>query len=196
MNVIGITGGIASGKSTVTSYLLQNGYFVIDCDAICHHLYSTPTYIKIVTDLFGSSILVDGHIDSAKIRNHVFKDKNNLKKLNAVIHPIVFQKIKEILKEFSDMHESTVFIDAPVLFESKLDKEFHLDSIWVVYVSKETQVKRLRERNPNMPEEDIYNIIKAQMSNDEKKALANVVLNNEGNIEKLYDIIDEELRKL
>ncbi|MDO4604881.1 MAG: dephospho-CoA kinase [Helcococcus sp.] len=192
--IIGLTGSIATGKSTVSNYLKEKGYKVIDADQITHELMrkGNVNYIQIVK-YFGCKILDEnGEIDRKKLSKMVFSDKNELKKLNYLTHPNIFNKIKKTI-EISD--EKIIFLDIALLIEFIRDEKWniHLDEIWLVYVDRNLQFERLKKRN-NFSEEEANIRIDSQMKIDEKIKYANFILYNDRNLEYLYEQIDERLK--
>lgn len=172
--VIGLTGSIASGKSTVANKLKTIGYKIVDCDQINHRILQKDMigYSEVVK-AFGTDILTpELEIDRKKLGKLVFSNKELKEKLNQILHPI----IKEIvIKEIDEIDEKIVFLDCPLLFET----DFHelCDLKIVVYVNLDTQIHRLMERDGiNFP--DALKKIYAQMPLDDKLALADFVIDN------------------
>ena len=192
--IIGLTGSIATGKSTVSNYLKEKGYKVIDADEITHELMrkGNVNYNQIVK-YFGCKILDENEeIDRKKLSKIVFSDENELKILNNLTHSNIFNKIKKTI-EISD--EKIIFLDIALLIEFIRDEKWniHLDEIWLVYVDRNLQFERLKKRN-NFSEEEANIRIDAQMKIDEKIKYANFILYNDRNLEYLYEQIDERLK--
>lgn len=192
--IIGLTGSIATGKSTVSNYLKEKGYKVIDADEITHELMQKGNinYLQIV-EHFGFKILDENEeIDRKKLSKIVFSDENELKILNNLTHSNIFNKIKKTI-EISD--EKIIFLDIALLIEFIRDEKWniHLDEIWLVYVDRNLQFERLKKRN-NFSEEETNIRIDAQMKIDEKIKYANFILYNDRNLEYLYEQIDERLK--
>jgi dephospho-CoA kinase len=181
--IIGLTGGIASGKSTVARMLLELGIPVIDADQIAREVVEIgeEAYLQIV-EKFGEEILQDDKtIDRAKLGAIVFNDEEKRKLLNSIVHPAVRQKMLEQKERYVKKGEKTIVLDIPLLFESNLT---HLvDKIVVVYVDEHTQLERLMARN-GFSKEEAKARIKAQMPLKEKAAKADAVINNNGTIEQ------------
>ena len=172
--VIGLTGSIASGKSTVSKKLSDLGYMVIDCDQINHKLLKKARkgYYPVLEE-FGEEIL-DEHdqIDRKKLGKIVFNDSKLKEKLNQILHPL----IKEVvLEEINMLNEGLIFLDCPLLFET----DFHklCDATVVVYVNMDTQIRRLMERDSITFPEALRKIY-AQMPLDDKLSLADYVIDN------------------
>ena len=172
--VIGLTGSIASGKSTVSNRLKDLGYKVIDCDEINHKLLQKDNigYISVLEE-FGSDILDSSlEIDRKKLGGIIFNNKLSKEKLNQILHPLIKSCVKE---EIEKVEDGLVFLDCPLLFET----DFYelCDAKIVVYVNLDTQIHRLMERDGITFPEALKKIY-AQMSLDEKLALADYVLDN------------------
>ncbi|MGJ7045641.1 MULTISPECIES: dephospho-CoA kinase [Thermoanaerobacterium] len=178
MKVIGLTGGIASGKSTVSSILKSLGAVIIDADVVSREIMikGTETY-NILISVFGREILrKDGEIDRRKLGNLVFADKEKLNKLNEITHPEIIKRIKDIIEEERKKgKEKAIVLDAALLIEMKL---FNMvDEVWLVVVDKKTQIRRLMKRD-NLSYKDALNRIKSQMSIEDKMKYADFIINN------------------
>ena len=171
--IIGLTGSIASGKSTVSKKLLDLGYYVIDCDKINHSILKKGMigYNEVIK-VFGQEILTaDNELNRKTLGNLVFNDKKVKEQLNQILHPI----IKNIVIEEINKHEGLIFLDCPLLFET----DFHklCDYNIVVYLNLDTQIHRLMERD-NISFPDALKKIYAQMSLEDKLSLADFVIDN------------------
>lgn len=188
VKVIGLTGSIAVGKSTVTQYLLTHGYQVLDADIISHQALEqgTSAYQKVVS-LFGC-VKEDGTIDRKQLGNIVFSSSEKKKQLEDIIHPYVIETLQKGIQE---CQEPLIFLDIPLLFEAHLD--YLCDKIIVVYVSEKTQCLRLMKRN-HIDETSAMHLIHQQMSIEEKKHKGDYIINNEQNIEDLYQDIERVLK--
>ncbi len=195
--VIVITGGIASGKTEASRYLRELGYTVLDSDQIVHNGYKKDTELyKSLVSIFSQDILDESqNIDRQRLGKIVLSDDEKLSKLNRIVHKYV---IDELISGVDNCTDRLVFLDIPLIFEQKdaLDgMNLRYDEIWLVYVSEETQKKRLRQRaiaeNKNV--EQTLSIMKKQMPIEEKRRLADRVINNEGTIEDLRKEISEIL---
>ncbi len=187
--VIVITGGIATGKSEASKYLRELGYTVLDCDLIVHNGYEKDSDLyKILVDTFSEVILDDDkYIDRQKLGKIVLSDNEKLNRLNSLVHKYV---VDELLYGIKNTRDKLIFLDIPLIFEQKeaLDNMgLKYDEIWLIYVSEETQKQRLVQRanKENKDLEQTLTIIKKQMPIEEKKILADKVINNEGSIENL-----------
>jgi dephospho-CoA kinase len=186
--IIGLTGGIATGKSTVSAYLIDKGYIVIDSDKIVHHLWvSHQIMIKQIKNEFS---LMDTLDLRKQVREIVFNDKVALAKLNQIVHPYVFEEIDKQLELYKE--EKIIFIDMPLLFE--INYQTQCDSTWLVYAPKETQIERMIKRD-NLSEAQALKRINAQLSIEEKKKLSNKIIDNQKSTKNLYQQIDQLLNE-
>ncbi len=187
--IIGITGSIGTGKSTVSNYLISKGYSVVDADKISKGAYNIGSNgYKAILEVFGVEILnSNGEVDRKKIKKIVFDNSNMLQRLNMAIHPII---INEIEKEIEMLLESqsVVFLDAPLLIETELHKK--VDKIIVVACDKNEQINRIIKRD-KITAYMAISIINSQMSIDEKLKFADYVVYNNSTIENLYSQVDE-----
>lgn len=187
--IIGITGSIGTGKSTVSNYLISKGYNVVDADKISKGAYNIGSNgYKAILEVFGVEILnSNGEVDRKKIKKIVFDNSNMLQRLNMAIHPII---INEIEKEIEILLESqnVVFLDAPLLIETELHK--NVDKIIVVACDKNEQINRIIKRD-KITADMAISIINSQMSIDEKLKFADYVVYNNSTIENLYSQVDE-----
>ena len=183
--IIGLTGGIASGKSTVTSYLREKGYPVIDADRVVHDLQAPGGALyRVLVDHFGREILTkEGELD------RVASERNWSNRVQGRL-------IREALAEVRDRQAAQsdlFFMDIPLLIEQGYEEWF--ESVWLVAVSKETQLKRLMERN-HLSELQAQERIASQMPLDEKSAHADLVLDNNDDLAALYAQLDAALQQL
>ncbi|HOQ08988.1 MAG TPA: dephospho-CoA kinase [Syntrophomonadaceae bacterium] len=184
MKIIGLTGGIASGKSTVARTLRELGATVIDADEIAHSVIEPgkPAWEDIVKK-FGSHILKpDQTIDREKLGAIVFNDPELLQELNQITHPRVAEQLKHIITTMRiEQSHAILFLEVPLLYETHLERI--CDEVWVVWVDEETQIQRLMKRD-NLSREDAIKRIDAQMSLDEKARRADVVIDNRSSLEE------------
>lgn len=184
MKIIGLTGGIASGKSTVSSVLKDLGAIIIDSDDVAHEIIAPrkPAWVDVVK-LFGSQILnPDMTINRDILGEIVFNDQVKLKALNQIVHPRVAERFKDDLQDIRKAQpDAVVVMDVPLLFETHMERI--CDVVWVVWVDRETQKQRLMKRN-NYSEEEATVRIDAQLSLDEKAKKADVVIDNSKSIEE------------
>jgi dephospho-CoA kinase len=188
--VIGITGGIASGKSNVCKVIRELGYPVIDCDEITRRNYEINGKIyKVVLERFGNEFLLDdGNINRKKLGKLVFTNSSAKMLLNSITHPIIKQ---ELLTEIAKYSDGLVFVEIPLLYEAKF--ETLCDKIICVFLSQKYQVERLMERE-GIDEDYALQKIHSQMDLYMKKSLADYVINSKGSFdetkEQVIDIIN------
>ncbi|HEM6319523.1 TPA: dephospho-CoA kinase [Streptococcus suis] len=179
--VIGITGGIASGKSTVTAFLREQGYPVIDADAVVHELQAKGGKLyQVLLKEFGQDILsADGNLDRVKLGQAVFADSKLRARLSVLQDQIIRQELldrRDALKQT----EQVVFMDIPLLYEADYSGE--VDEVWLVYVDRAQQLERLMKRN-GYSAQDAENRLAAQLSLEEKRTRAQVLIDNSGAVE-------------
>ncbi len=182
MRVIGLTGGIAAGKSTISEALHESGAVVIDADKVGHEAYlpGTETHQALVS-AFGEEILAeDGQIDRRKLGAIVFADPAQRQRLQDIVWPRMKEMMRGKLKDLAAQDTRVAVIEAAVLFEAGWQDL--VDEIWVVQVPEEIAMQRLMARN-GFSAEDAQSRIRAQLSNEERARQANVVIDNSGTIE-------------
>ena len=189
--IIGITGSIACGKSTVSNYLKSKGYTVIDADKIGHEALDDDYVKEKLILAFGNEILEDNKINRQKLGELVFGSSSNLNVLNSIVHPEIRKKILEKIDKNND--KELIFIDVALLFEAKFDDL--VDKIIVVYVDKNTQLTRLMKRNSISKKEALSRIV-SQMSPIEKAKLGDYTVNNNLDVINTYEQVDKVLSEL
>ena len=181
--IIGLTGGIASGKSTVSQKLAELGAIIIDGDKIAHKIMEPgwPAYAEVVKE-FGNEILnPDLTIDRAQLGAIVFEDPARMRALNRIVRPYIYEAIDKEIETKRLAHPKAVLVlDIPLLFEARLD--LIADQVWVVWVDRETQINRLMGRN-SITREDAIRRIDSQMPLDEKARRAHLVIDNNGSMD-------------
>ena len=188
--LIGLTGGIGSGKTTASNYFQSLGIPVIDSDLIVKRLWKeNMEMVQKIEKSFGFPIKND--LDRKKLAKIIFNDQEKREILNEIVHPYVFQEVEKEKSFYMD--RELIVIDMPLLIE--VGYRSKVNYVLVVYVSKETQITRLIQRD-ELSIEEATKRIKAQMPLDEKRAFADVILNNETTICDLYYQIDSFLRGL
>ena len=195
MKIIGLTGGIASGKSTVATELRKQNVPVFDADEVSRNAITKGSKgLALVAEAFGAEYLTsDGEMDRAKISQLVFSDKEALKTLEGILHKIVWDEAEAFLAEAREQKAKLAVLDVPLLIETKWYER--VDLVWLVAVSKEQQIKRAMIRS-GMTEEEVKARIAAQMSLEDKKKFADVVLDNSGALEETLEQVHKELGKL
>ena len=180
---IGLTGSIATGKSTVTNMLKELGAFVIDCDKTARDVVAPGTrgLAKIEAAFGKDAIGADGSMDRVYIGDLVFRNPEMKKRLENILFPLIFEALdEELLRLEREGATPVVFLDMPLLYEVKYDS--YVDEVWLVYVPFEVQLSRLMKRNGYTKEEALLRI-HSQMSVDKKKSLAQQVIDNSGTLE-------------
>lgn len=190
MKVLGITGGIASGKSLVTKVFQEQGFPVYDADQIVHSLYQNPDIIKAISTRFPST-LEQGVINRRTLGDLVFNDPVAKKDLETILHPKVYESFKQAILNHSN--QPWVVLDIPLLYET--GGASLCDMVLVVYVDPDTQIKRLMSRN-HLNETEARARITAQMPLHEKMQLADIVINNSGSIQKTLESVHEVIDKI
>ncbi len=193
MRLVGLTGGIGSGKSSATDRLRTHGVAVIDADAITRELQApgTPTLAAMV-EAFGSGILLqDGALDRAGLARHVFADADQLALLNRIVHPEVGAEIHRRLARYAESDDPVV-LDVPLLIESGRDD---LELLVVVDLDPEVAVQRLVAHR-GFDEADARARISRQADRAERLARVDVVLDNGGSIDDLHRQVDALVRRL
>ena len=192
--IIGLTGGIASGKSTVTSYLKEKGYPVIDADRVVHDLQAPGGELyRALVDHFGRDILLDtGDLNRPALAQRIFSSQKEIAWSNQVQGEMI-RKALERERDRLAKTEDLFFMDIPLLIEQGYLDWF--DQVWLVYVTEDTQLQRLMERNV-LTEVQARDRLAAQMPLDEKKAFVDLVLDNNSKRDCLYQQIDRALEQI
>ena len=197
--IVGLTGGIGTGKSTVSRKLRERGYPVIDLDVISREVIEYPEVIDELVRNFGNEILENQNntsgkksISRNKLRQTVFKEEKKVSVLNSIMHPPI---VKEMRRQIEELRKSykTVFVEVQLLFEAKLEKEF--DIIVLVYADKKTQLERVLKRD-GRSEGEVQQIINAQIDMTEKRRVSNYIIENNGDSEMLDLEIEKFIKKL
>ena len=195
MITIGLTGGIASGKSTVSAELRRLGLPIFDADAEAKLAVAKGSEgLAQVIEALGSEYLTaEGELNRAKVAERVFHDKEALKTLEAIIHKIVWARAEQFMKENRSAEKQLAVLDVPLLIECGWHKL--VDSVWLVAVSRKQQIERAMLRS-GMTSDEVEARIAAQMSLAEKKKYADIVLDNSGTLEETLAAVHKELAQL
>ncbi len=187
---IGLTGGIASGKSTVSAYLREKGIEVFDCDGSAKDAVAKDSVcLEKIVKAFGRSVLnADGTMNRKRVSELVFGHPEQLRELNTIVHGWVSQKCREFLSQKSS--EKVVVLDMPLLIECEWYK--NVDKVWLVKISRSEQIKRAMLRS-KMTTGEVENRIDAQMPLKDKETYADVILDNSGSVENLKKQVDAAL---
>lgn len=191
--VIGVTGGIGCGKSTVAQILSNKlNAPILDADKISHEAFSSNEILLEMCNFLGNDILDEnGNIDRQKVSNIVFLDKEKLSKLNSIIHPYVMKKIESRINLLSKRYPY-VIMDVPLPNKDFIRLSNYIITVWS---DLEIRINRLQKRS-NFTRDAIMARIKKQMSQEEYEALANFVVYNNGNIEELIKEIDKVTKNI
>ena len=196
--IIGLTGGIVGGKSTVASMFKDLGAKIVDADKLGHSviLPHRPAWKKI-TRLFGKGVLQnDLTIDRGKLGKIVFTNQTLLKKLNEITHPEIIKLIKKeinLARNKTHNREEILIIDATLIYEAKIDRL--MDKIIAVYIDEDEQIKRIIKRN-NLSKEEALQRIKSQMPMKEKVKMADYVIDNSNSLDETKKQVEKIWKKL
>lgn len=192
--IIGLTGGIASGKSTVTSYLKEKGYPVIDADRVVHDLQAPGGELyRALVEHFGRDILLDtGDLNRPALAQRIFSSQKEIAWSNQVQGEMIRKALARERDRLAKI-EHLFFMDIPLLIEQGYLDWF--DQVWLVYVTEDTQLQRLMERNV-LTEVQARDRLAAQMPLDEKKAFVDLVIDNNSKRDRLYQQIDRALEQI
>ena len=184
MFVIGLTGGIGTGKTYVSSLLKDSGAAIVNADLLGHEVYAPQSEgWQAVVDTFGEQIVAEnGEIDRRALGGIVFSDGNALLQLNAIMHPRIYSLTEQRLNALAERGENTAVLEAALLIEAKWTPL--VDEVWVTVSPVTDIITRLQERN-NMDEDTARSRINSQMPQSERVQHADVVLENAGSLEEL-----------
>lgn len=195
MFVIGITGGIGSGKSTVAGICARTGFPVLDADQISRSVTAASgRALPAIVERFGSEMLAeDGGLDRRKMATLVFRDRRSLDRLSQIIHQQVLAEIAELIEKHRQSGVKAIFLDVPIpVKQGFLDQ---CDQVWVVWADEAVRIRRLAERG--MSEEEARRRIAMQMTDEEYKALGTHLIENNGDfpslLDQVRDLIVQEL---
>lgn len=195
MEKIVLTGGIASGKSTVSRYLVDKGYPIIDADLIARRVVEPgqPGLTGLIS-AFGSTILTDrGTLDRSLLGSMLFQDETVKDRVNALLHPLIQAAMVAEVREHRDAGFPLVFLDIPLYYETQ--EKYDAKEVWLVYLPASLQLQRLIKRN-HYSQAQAQQRLDSQLSIESKKVMADVVLDNSGSMASLYRQVDRELARL
>ena len=183
--IIGITGGIASGKSTVTNFLRQEGYKVVDADALVHKLQNPGGRLyRILLEHFGQEIILEnGELNRPLLASLIFSNPSKLEWSKETQGEVIREELATLRDQLAQT-EDIFFMDIPLLFEQGYESWF--DEIWLVYVDKKTQIERLMNRD-HMNVEEAQARLESQWSLSKKKKLASHIIDNSGTQKELVE---------
>lgn len=195
MKVIGLTGGIASGKSTASAYLRELGAAIVDADAISRaSTRRGGAAFEAVCAAFGNILGADGEIDRRKLGGIVFADEDARRKLNSIVHPAVMAESRAQIENARASGVKVCILDVPLLFETGMEKL--CDETWLIYVPREEQIRRMAERD-GLDAAAAAARIDSQMPLEEKLKRADVAIDSSGTIEqtreKLHRLWEERI---
>ena len=190
MLVVGLTGGIGSGKSEVARMLKALGAEIIDADQVGHDAYQPHTEAwEAVVEAFGQRVLdSNGQIDRKMLGTIVFSDPKSLARLNAIMHPRMYTMIKERLKLQQTQDSKVTVVEAAVLIEAGWIPL--MDEVWVTDAKEDVVIERVRQRS-NLPEDEIRRRIRSQLPGHERNIQATVVIHNNEGLEALHQRVQE-----
>jgi dephospho-CoA kinase len=195
MFIIGLTGGILSGKSTVAQMLVEKGAGHIDADKMGHEAYKphTKTWQKVV-DAFGPGILKEsGEIDRQKLGDIVFNDPQALARLNRIVHPQIGRLVMDEIKKLSEKGVDVVVLEAALLIEAQWTNV--VDEVWVTVAPEQTVIKRLQNRG-GLSEEQARARIRSQLPSEERAKYGDVVINTDCDLSEVRATVDELWNRL
>ena len=184
-NAIVLTGGIATGKSTVSDILHEYGYQIINSDVIAHN--TIQDYSDLISNMFGPEYVNEGVVNRKRLGKYLFANKTELKRLENFLHPVIREEIRTKSRVF-EAREKTYFIDIPLFFETQNYSD--IKKSVCVYAPRETQLERMLVRD-NISLEEVEQKLNLQMDIEEKKNLADYVIDNSRDLEHL----DQEVTK-
>ena len=192
--ILGLTGGIGSGKSTVSKIFLSMGIKVFDADLIAKDILETEEVKEEIKEKFGKEFinLKNNSVDKELLKKEVFNNSKKLKILNEIVHPKVVDIYKKKYLEYKDRKEIVIF-DIPLLFEVNLQR--YCDKVMVVDIDLNVQIERIKNRD-NIDIPLIKKIISAQMSREERNMKADILIGNNGSLEELKQKIEKIIKDI
>ena len=193
--VYGITGGMGAGKTAVTSILKEHGFVVLDADEISREVEAKDSpLLRILVKEFGIDIIAeDGELDRRKLADIAFADKEKTNRLNDLVQTAVVVNASMKIRDLENVSDKVIFFDVPMLFEAGWNK--YCGQVWVVTAPEETRIERVAARD-GLTFEQIRARMRLQMSDEEKIARADVVINNSGNYDELRAQVENLIKNL
>jgi dephospho-CoA kinase len=186
MKVIGITGGIGCGKTTFTNYLKKQSFEVVDADEIVRKLFADPEIQKQVTEIIGTT-------EKSQIRKIIFQSDVKRKDLEGILHPKVIAIIEEEINRHRSRTTPYLFVSIPLLFEKDLTSLF--DQTVAIICEEDVQMRRLQQRD-GIDDRLAIQMIRSQLSNQEKAKKADIVIHNDGTVDDFHRSIENFLIKI
>jgi len=190
MKVIGLTGGIGSGKSTVSKFLKELGAVILDADKVGHEAFkpNTKAWHEVIAT-FGRQILTpSGEVDRKKLGEIVFSNPESLSRLNQIMHPKMYDMMKAQIEEYRQQGVAVVVLEAAVLIEANWTSL--ADEVWVTVAPEDKVLKRLKEQR-GLDEEQTLARIRSQLSAEERAQHADVIINNDGDLDEVKAKVKE-----
>ncbi len=193
--ILGLTGGIASGKSTISNYLQSLNIPVVDADLLARKVMRAgQPAVAEIAEVFGCEVLLaNGEINRQRLGQIVFESADKRKELNQIVQYRIRAEIKKEIKNYLKDNPTLIVLDIPLLYEESYESE--VDEVMVVYVDSETQKERLLKRDKELSEVDASNRINSQIPLLEKKKKADIVIDNNGTIEDSIRQVNEWLQR-
>jgi len=195
MKIIGLTGGIGSGKSTVSRFLAELGATIIDADKVGHEAFMPDTELwhKVVAAFGNQVVAPDGSIDREKLGTLVFGNSEALARLNRIMHPRMYNMVKAQLEEYRRQGGAVAVLEAPLLIEAGWTSL--VDEVWVTVASEATVLKRLREKM-RLSEPEALARIHSQLPSEERVRHADAVIDTDCTLDELKERVKELWQKL
>ncbi len=195
MKVIGLTGGIGSGKSTVSQFLAELGAVIIDADKVGHEAFKPNTELwREVINTFGKQILApEGEIDRKKLGAIVFSNPEKRERLNQIMHPRMCDIMKARIEEYRQQEVEVLVLEAALLVEANWIPL--VDEVWVTQASEAAVLKRLRQRS-GLSQTEAKARIRSQLSSEERLRYADIAINNDGDIDEVKATVNKLWQRL
>ncbi|HEY50572.1 MAG TPA: dephospho-CoA kinase [Dehalococcoidia bacterium] len=195
MKIIGLTGGYGSGKSTITRFLAELGAAVIDADKVGHEVFKPGTEAwREVVDTFGQGIIsIDGTIDHRKLSRIVFRDPDARAKLNMIMHPRIYERVKDMIEEYRRSGVDVVVVEASLLLEAGWKPM--VDEVWVASAPQATVIRRMKEQKGILESESLARI-QAQLTDEERTQQADVVIATDFPLDELKEEVTAQWHEL
>jgi len=193
LRIIGLTGGIGTGKSTVARFLAGLGARVIDVDRVGHRVLARNHRVRQrLVETFGEDILHGNMIDRSRLGRLVFADKRARKRLNGIIHPVMFEAVKRRVEKYRREGAEVVVLDAPLLLEAGWDR--FVDEVWVTVASPETVNQRAKKRS-GLSGAEVRARVRAQIPREEQAERGHVVIDTDCPLEELKEKVESLWRR-
>lgn len=187
MVTIGITGGLGAGKSTACQRLKERGAIIFDADTVAKNILQESQIQERLIDKFGAEIVQNGTVVASRLARIAFVNEENQSALNNIVHPRVIEHFEKLREDLGD-RDGLLVMDAPLIFESGING--HLDHTVLIYSTMKLRIARALRRG-NLTREQILQRMALQMPEEEKRELADFVVENNGTFEHLYEEIDK-----